>query len=608
MEASDRYELIPNGYIYNFIGNTSGVKVLAHISDGGYAQVYKVSYGINNEIGCLKRVIVSSKQALNILRAEVDCMRILKDNSAHIVKYIDSNASRFDSNGKYEVLVLMELCENGSLIDFMNTRLNNRFTEQEILNIFDQTCRGIYAMHRLVPPLLHRDIKIENILINKSNSFKLCDFGSVCGIIRPPKNLEELNFVKNDLLSNTTAQYRPPEILQVAVNNQINIKIDEKSDIWALGVYLYKLCYYTTPFEFNNSGNAGILSGKFAFPDFPKYSHNMKTLISWCLQVDSVKRPNICDLLEQICVFENKPCSLENFYKKRLSMEKQNLEKKHQDQKELLKHKQLQQLQAFKQQQQLMNINDNGGKSVSPTLFPDNGLKSELSTPSLIDLAKTKSLPSVTTSNIESYDNIGGKNLKRATSYAPNKDNKKAKEELEEEVIDPFSDLVTIAKLEKHQYTSTSNFDRLSVSEPEEKPKVPPKPKRKHTYNTTTTTTTLPPKSKTSVKEIPDTKKGSESITQRYKNLLQSEFNVQKSATGYGKYTNSDDDNNKTPIKSGQTKISKSLSSDIKSPPQKPKKPVELKAPPKPKKPASLKAEKLIVLDMETFDKKYPQI
>lgn len=72
-------------------------------------------------------------------------------------------------------------------------------------------------------------------MINRDFHFKLCDFGSVCGIIRPPKNLEELNYAKNDLLANTTAQYRPPEILQIAINNQINIRIDEKSDIWALG-------------------------------------------------------------------------------------------------------------------------------------------------------------------------------------------------------------------------------------------------------------------------------------------------------------------------------------------------------------------------------------
>lgn len=593
MESSDTVDYVPIGYIYNFIGNTSGVKIVKHISNGGFAQVYKVSYGIEKKIGCLKRVIVKNKQALNILRAEVDCMKILKDNSAHIVTYIDSNASRFDSNGQYEVLVLMELCENGSLIDYMNTRLTNRFTEHEVLNIFDQTCRGIYAMHRLQPPLLHRDIKIENILINRDFHFKLCDFGSVCGIIRPPKNLEELNYAKNDLLSNTTAQYRPPEILQVAINNQINIRIDEKSDIWALGVYLYKLCYYTTPFEFNNSGNNGILTGLLKFPDFPRYSNNMKTLISWCLQVDPKKRPDICELLEQVCKFENKPLSLENFYKKRLAMAQQDLHKKHQTQRELLNQEQLKQLQAFKEQQakSMAEITKkNAQRTMSPTI--NNTITED-------SLVKTKSLPSVTSSTVFDYDQ---KNPNNDSEILNDK-----QKDLSEEIVDPFSDLVTLAKLEKHSYKSTLNFDTNKTGDK-------------------SSSITTPPVSSDSTNHIRQFKKSSTlptfkgdvtggSIGERMKNLMNSDVAVEKSATGYGKY-------NSTPLKKSESaSISSRLSkpaaparpprpSALKKgdPPAKPSKPKELQAPPKPKKPNALRSEKLIEIDIEKFDKKYPNI
>lgn len=590
MESSDTVDYIPIGYTYNFIGNTSGVKIIKHISNGGFAQVYKVSYGINNTIGCLKRVIVKNKQALNILRAEVDCMRILKDNSAHIVTYIDSNASRFDSNGQYEVLVLMELCENGSLIDYMNTRLTNRFTENEVLNIFDQTCRGIYAMHRLQPPLLHRDIKIENILINRDFHFKLCDFGSVCGIIRPPKNLEELNYAKNDLLSNTTAQYRPPEILQVAINNQINIRIDEKSDIWALGVYLYKLCFYTTPFEFNNSGNNGILNGLVKFPDFPRYSNNMKTLISWCLQVDPKKRPDICELLEQVCKFENKPCSLENFYKKRAAMAQQDLQKKHQTQRELLNQEQLKQLQAFKEQQakSMAEITKkNAQRTMSPTIN---------NTITAAGLAKTKSLPSVTSTAVFDFDQ---------------KDQEAAKKkEVSEEVVDPFTDLVTLAKLEKHSYKSTLNFDADVTGD-----KIP-----SVKSGSISSDSTKQSKQFHKAKTLPSFKSEPTggSIEERMKNLMKSDVTVEKSATGYGKYTpfslNKSDSAsipnrlNKPAVSTPPSRPPRPSASKKKEPPAKPVKPKEIQAPPKPKKPNALKAEKLIEIDIEKFDKKYPNI
>ncbi|SGZ38415.1 uncharacterized protein HGUI_00615 [Hanseniaspora guilliermondii] len=593
MESSDSVEYLPIGYTYNFIGNTSGVKILKHISNGGFAQVYQVSYGFENKIACLKRVIVKNKQALNILRAEVDCMRILKDNSAHIVTYIDSNASRFDSNGKYEVLVLMELCENGSLIDYMNTRLTNRFTEIEVLNIFDQTCRGIYAMHRLQPPLLHRDIKIENILINRDFHFKLCDFGSVCGIIRPPKNLEELNYAKNDLLSNTTAQYRPPEILQVAINNQINIRIDEKSDIWALGVYLYKLCYYTTPFEFNNSGNNGILTGLVKFPDFPKYSNNMQTLISWCLQVDPKKRPNICELLEQVCTFEKKPCTLENFYKKRAAISQLELQKKHQTQRELLEQEQLKKLQAFKEQQakSMAELSKNSGRR-TPESIPDK----DTATPSL---KNPKSLPSVTTSSVVDYNH---KLFENKSGLLEDREENKSKE-----TIDPFSDLVTLAKLEKHSYKSTLNFDTNTGENSSSVKTV------SASSNSTKNNKNFR-KSNTSPNFDGD--KTSDSIEQRMKNLMISDVAIGKSATGYGKYTPVSEKAQSTDLASipkpqpGSTPPARPPRNSKKKvePPTKPNKPEAIRAPPIPKKPQALKAEKLIETDIEKFDKKYPNI
>ena len=53
----------------------------------------------------------------------------------------------------------------GGLIDFMNTRLQDRLTESEILKIFGDVSQGVACMHYLQPPLLHRDIKV--------NAFKL---------------------------------------------------------------------------------------------------------------------------------------------------------------------------------------------------------------------------------------------------------------------------------------------------------------------------------------------------------------------------------------------------------------------------------------------------
>lgn len=289
------------------------VKVIKYLTSGGFAQIYKVEIQpmdpfLNTNIVCLKRVIVPDKASLNILRAEVDAMKLLRNNK-HVVSYIDSHAAKFDlSNGSYEVFLLMEYCQNGGLIDFMNTRLQTRLHESEVLSIMLQVSIGVAAMHALQPPLLHRDIKIENVLIADKNEYKLCDFGSVCGIIRPPRNQIEFNYVQHDILKNTTAQYRSPEMVDLSRN----LPIDEKSDIWALGVFLYKICYYTTPFE--KEGENALLSARFQFPSFPIYSNHVKNLIYRLLSVSPMQRPNIVHVVEEVANMLNIPCPIVNFY------------------------------------------------------------------------------------------------------------------------------------------------------------------------------------------------------------------------------------------------------------------------------------------------------
>jgi AP2-associated kinase len=209
------------------------------------------------------------------MRIEVDTMKKLKGHR-HIVTYMDSHASQLKGGG-YEVFLLMEFCAGGGLIDFMNTRLQNRLTEPEILKIFSDVAEGVACMHYLKPPLLHRDLKVENVLISLSNSsysyYKLCDFGSAAPPRPAATTAAEGRLIEDDIQRHTTLQYRSPEMIDVYRKQPI----DEKSDIWALGVLLYKLCYYTTPFE--EVGQMAILNATFKFPTYPPFSDRLKALI-----------------------------------------------------------------------------------------------------------------------------------------------------------------------------------------------------------------------------------------------------------------------------------------------------------------------------------------
>jgi AP2-associated kinase len=256
------------------------VTIEKYLSEGGFAHVYLVrvpktaEHARTPEIAVLKRVAVPDKEALANMRTEVETMKKLKGHK-HIVTYIDSHASQLKGGG-FEVFLLMEYCNGGGLIDFMNTRLQNRLKEPEILHIFSDVAEGVATMHYLKPPLLHRDLKVENVLITDTPSsriYKLCDFGSTAPPRPAAMTAAEARLIEEDVQRHTTLQYRSPEMIDVYRKQPI----DEKSDIWALGVLLYKLCYYTTPFE--EVGQMAILNASFKFPSYPPFSDRLKRFI-----------------------------------------------------------------------------------------------------------------------------------------------------------------------------------------------------------------------------------------------------------------------------------------------------------------------------------------
>ncbi|KAI0315661.1 hypothetical protein OF83DRAFT_1246259 [Amylostereum chailletii] len=290
--TADKGPLVPGQTISV---NKYSVQIERYLSKGGYAYVYLVRtptpvHGTTHHV--LKRIAVPNEVMLSEVKKEVDIMRILKGHP-NIVHLIDAAWHRA-SNGIFEVFILMEFCPGGGIIDMMNRRLRERLTEKEILQIFVDVCEGVAAMHNLRPALLHRDLKVENILQSSDTLFKLCDFGSATPVARPPASTQEIRALEADLNRHTTLQYRAPEM----VDPYLRRPVDEKSDIWALGVLLYKLCYYTTPFE--EHGPLAILNVQYKIPTYPVYSSQMNALIASMLREHGAQRPSVFDLLEVV--------------------------------------------------------------------------------------------------------------------------------------------------------------------------------------------------------------------------------------------------------------------------------------------------------------------
>ncbi|KFH73198.1 NAK/BIKE protein kinase [Podila verticillata NRRL 6337] len=280
-----------------------------YIAEGGFAHVYVATPVGGGYPLVVKRIAAPDKERLAIVNSEIETMKRLGKHK-NIVEYMDSCMGKLEGGG-YEILILMEYCGGGPVIDLMNRRLQHRLTEPEILKIFSNVCEAVAYMHYSDPPILHRDIKVENIILS-NNDYKLCDFGSATtNILRGdniPRNVKDIQLLEEEINNHTTLQYRAPEMLDLYMRKGI----DEKIDIWALGVLLYKLCYYTTPFE--EQGQLAILNVRYTIPDHPVFSPAVIGLFQSMLQEDPRQRPNIYQVMKATSALRGLPCPIHNIY------------------------------------------------------------------------------------------------------------------------------------------------------------------------------------------------------------------------------------------------------------------------------------------------------
>lgn len=98
----------------------------------------------------------------------------------------------------------------------MNERIsqNQYLTNDEILSIFTDLCEAVSFIHNRPQPIIHRDLKVENVLISshKPPHYVLCDFGSATTQILSVEKYG-VEYVKSEVERNTTMCYRSPEMI-----------------------------------------------------------------------------------------------------------------------------------------------------------------------------------------------------------------------------------------------------------------------------------------------------------------------------------------------------------------------------------------------------------
>ncbi|KAJ7994220.1 hypothetical protein DPEC_G00263640 [Dallia pectoralis] len=253
------------------------------VAEGGFAIVFLVRTHLG--VRCaLKRMYVNNEHDLLICKLEIQIMRDLVGHK-NIVGFLDSSITAVGAGDVWEVLILMDFCRGGQVVNLMNQRLQTGFTEAEVLQIFCDTCEAVARLHQCKKPIIHRDLKVENILLHDRGHYVLCDFGSATNRFQNPQT-EGVPVVEEEIKKYTTLSYRAPEM----INLYNGMVITTKADIWAMGCLLYKLCYFTLPF---GESQVAICDGSFTIPDSSRYSQDLHCLIRYMLEPDPDRRPDI---------------------------------------------------------------------------------------------------------------------------------------------------------------------------------------------------------------------------------------------------------------------------------------------------------------------------
>ena len=113
------------------------------------------------------------------------------------------------------------------MVHIMNDRMRG-FEVHDVVRIFEPIVSAVGFLHGQSPPIIHRDLKVENILVSSDRKAKLCDFGSATRKVMAPQTTAEIAQAEDEIQLNTTPQYRAPEMWDL----YSRIPIDTKSDVW----------------------------------------------------------------------------------------------------------------------------------------------------------------------------------------------------------------------------------------------------------------------------------------------------------------------------------------------------------------------------------------
>jgi eukaryotic-like serine/threonine-protein kinase len=260
------------------------------LGEGAFAEVYRVKHRF------LGRQAMKVFKTLGMTIDEIEDMlgeALLLSQIGHpnIIRVFDANVSK-SKKGNIGFFT-MEYVAGGSLDKFWQSYGNRIIPVEDTVNIVKQICLGLSVAHSENPPLIHRDIKPQNILVGydaQGIRARVSDFGLA-------KQVNPLTLLAS---AKGTKIFKSPEVFK-------NNKCDSCSgDVWAIGCILYLLLTDRLPFaEIAESDFFEYANFKTSITPPSRLNISVNTLLEKitlkALEIEPLKRyPHAMDFLKDL--------------------------------------------------------------------------------------------------------------------------------------------------------------------------------------------------------------------------------------------------------------------------------------------------------------------
>ncbi|KAK1292034.1 Serine/threonine-protein kinase EDR1 [Acorus calamus] len=217
-----------------------------------------------------------SEEVIYSFRQEVSLMKRLRH--PNVVLFMGAVTS------PQRLCIVTEFLPRGSLFRLLQRNMTKLDWRRRVHMALD-IARGMNYLHHLNPPIIHRDLKSSNLLVDKNWTVKVGDFG--------------LSRLKRETYLTTktgkgTPQWMAPEVLR-------NEPSDEKSDVYSYGVILWEIVTEKIPWENLNSmqviGAVGFMNQRLELPK--DLDPQWMSIIESCWHSEPQCRPTFQELLDR---------------------------------------------------------------------------------------------------------------------------------------------------------------------------------------------------------------------------------------------------------------------------------------------------------------------